>query len=54
MDVTEIPDPPKRSWSSANVGISLMSELNILKVIEPGEWEGFTLELASIWERALS
>ena len=54
IDVVEIPDPPKRSLSSANVGVSPISKLNILRVIEPGEWEDFTLELASIWKEKYS
>ncbi len=54
IDVTEIPDPPTRSLSSANVGVSLISKINVLKVIEPGEWEDFTLELAADWKKKYS
>jgi hypothetical protein len=54
IDVIEIPDPPTRSLSSANVGVSFISKIKILKVIEPGEWEDFTLELASVWKKQYS
>lgn len=51
IDAIEIADPPTRSLSAANVGVSLISKINILKVIDPDEWEVFTLELASIWKK---
>ena len=49
-DAIEIADPPTRSLSAANIGVSLISKINILKVIDPDEWEVFTLELASVWK----
>lgn len=51
IDVIEIDDPPTVSLSSANVGVSLIPKISILKVIEPNEWEVFTLELASVWKK---
>lgn len=54
IDIIDIADPPTRSLAAANVGVSLISKINILKVIEPDEWEFFTLELASIWKKKYS
>ena len=54
IDVIDLADPPTRSLSAANVGVSLISKINILKVIEPNEWEVFTLELASVWKQQYS
>jgi len=54
ISVIEIPNPPKRPLSSANVGVSPISKINILRVLEPGEWEDFTLELATIWKKEYS
>jgi len=54
LNAVDIPEPPKKRLSPTNVAISPIPKLSILKVIEPGDWEDFTLELATEWKKQFS